>query len=537
MNPAVRLFRSDRACLALVVPLALVLFAIGLGGHDLWAPDEPRTGVIVRETLETGSWSVLHENGRVWIEKPPLYYWLAAIASLPAGRPTELALRFPSLLAGIAGIVLVFYLGRSLFGRRTGALAAIVLATTQNYVLEARWAHPDMVWSVLLIGACLAYFEADRRGGDRRLLALFYIAIGLAVLTKGPLGIVLPILSVAVFLAATRDLVSLRRAGLAWGIPLALLPSALWMLAWRASTGHAFPLMESLLRLGTRFTEGIHHTRPFVHILLSLPVECLPWTLLLPLAVVHTIPRRSARTDRETVYLYSWAIVMFAVFAISAEKRGVYLLPLMPLVAVLVARVWDTALMVWDPSPVGRPLAWSIGAGLVLTVGAAAVVIPRLARDAPDLLRPAILIAILLGLTALAALGVQRRSGPGAGLFAFAGGVATCYLALFLAVFPALDARKSARDFAVRAVAAAGDAPLGIYPDYHAAYAFYAGRKLAQPRNPEELRAFLDSAPRVVLIVEEVHYEAARRSLGIDCPILHRERIGHRTMLIVAWPA
>jgi len=533
---AVRLFRSDAACLALIVPLAAVLFATGLGGHDLWAPDEPRTGVIVRDSLEGGSWTVLHENGRVWVEKPPLYYWLAAIASLPAGRPTELALRLPSSLAGIAGIILVFYLGRSLFGRRTGVLAAAVLATTQNYVFESRWAHADMVWCLFLLGSCLAFFEADRRGGDRRLLALFYIAIGLAVLTKGPLGLVLPILSVVVFLAATRDLGALRRAGLTWGIPLAVLPVLLWIVAWRATAGEPFPLADALQRLGTRFTEGIHHPRPFAHILVSLPIEFLPWTILLPLAVVHTLPRRTGRTDRETVYIYSWAVVMLAVFALSAEKRGVYLLPLMPLLAILVARVWDTALMDWDPSPVGRPIAWSVGAGLVLVGGAAGVLLPRLSREAPDLLRPAIVVSAILAIACLAALVAQRRSGPGIGLGAFAAGMVVCHLAVFLAVFPPLDARKSARPFAVRAAEAAGDAPLGIYPDFHAAYAFYAGRRLANPRRPEELRTFLESAPRVVLIVEEVHYEAARRILGIDLAILHREQVGHRTMLIAATP-
>ena len=83
---------------------------------------------------------------------------------------------------------------------------------------------------------------------------------------------------------------------------------------------------------------------------------------------------------------------------------------------------------------------------------------------------------------------------------------------------------------------AAGAAPIGIYPDFHAAYAFYAGRPLANPRNPDELRVFLESAPRVVLIVEEVHYERARRALGMDLAILHRERVGHRTMLIASTP-
>lgn len=532
-----RLFRSDAACLALIVPLAALLFATGLGGRDLWAPDEPRTGVVVRDTLETGSWSVLHENGSVWTEKPPLYYWLAAIASLPAGRVTEWALRLPSSLAAVVVIVLTFYFGRALFGRRTGALAAIVLATTQGFVMEARWAHPDMLWCLFLLGACLAFFEADRRGGDRRWLASFYLQIGLAVLTKGPLGLVLPILAVAAFHAVVRDPGVLRRTGWSWGLPLALLPIAIWIVAWSAAAGGPFPVFGALGRLAARFTEGVHHPQPFFHTFLSLPVEFLPWTILLPLAVMQTAPRRTGRADRETIYLYAWTLVFLSVFALSAEKRAVYLLPILPFLAVLVARVWDTALMDWEPSPVGRPIAWSIGAGLLLVAGAGVALLPRLAAEAPDLWRPGLMVAAILALTCLAALGAQRRHGPGAGLHLFAAGMVVCHLVVALAVLPPIDARKSARPFALRAVAAAGDAPIGIYPDFHAAYAFYAGRRLAHPRNPEELRVFLASAPRVVLIVEEVHYEAARRILGIELAVLHRERVGHRTMLIASSPS
>src|SRR5206468_2133088 len=265
MSLTVRVFRSDGNCLLLILFLGVALFATGLGARDLWAPDEPDIGEVVREIHLTGSWAVLRDNQELYFEKPPLYPWLAALASLPAGKPTEFALRLPASLAALLGLFVVFYLGRGLFGRRVGALAAVVLATTYGYFMEARWAHPDMLWTFWFLLSCLSFHLAYRAGGAPRWMVVFYLSIGLANLTKGPHGLLIPLLAVLVFLAASRDLGFVRRMGLAWGLPLALLPVALWVFAYR-STGEPFPLEALVLRLAHRFTSGEHHAQPFYHV-------------------------------------------------------------------------------------------------------------------------------------------------------------------------------------------------------------------------------------------------------------------------------
>src|SRR2546425_1149894 len=466
MSLAIRIFRSDRNCLLLLLLLGVALFATGRGGHDLWAPDEPDMGEVVREIHLTGSWAVLRDNQQLYFEKPPLSPWLAALASLPAGKPTEFALRLPSSLAALLGLLAVFYLGRGLFGRRAGALAAVVLATTYGYFMEARWAHPDMLWTFWLLLACLSFHLAYRAGGAPRWMVVFYLSIGLANLTKGPHGLLIPLLAVLVFLAASRDLVFVRRMGLAWGLPLALLPVALWVAAYRG-TGEPFPLEALVLRLAHRFIRGEHHAQPFYHVLVSLPVEFFPWVVLLPHALWHTFPRSGARPDRENAYVYSWVLVIFTVFAASVEKRGVYLLPLLPLLALLVARTWDLALMGWDPSPTDRPILWALGIALAVTAGGAAVALPKLRRAAPDLLRPGVLLTAVAAIGVIAALEVYRRFGGGAALGAFSTGLAAAYLVIAVNVLPALDHYKSARAFCHRIVSVTDDAPLAMYPDYH----------------------------------------------------------------------
>jgi len=529
MSLVVRIFRSDRSCLLLLFLLGLALFATSLGAHDLWAPDEPDIGEVVREIHLSGSWAVLRDNGQLYFEKPPLYPWLAALFSLPAGRPTELALRLPSSLAGLLGLVAIFFLGRELFGRRTGALAAVILATTYGYFMEARWAHPDMLWTFWLLLACVGFHRAYR--ADPRWMVVFYLSIGLANLTKGPHGLLIPLLAVLVFLASSRDLAFVRRMGLPWGLPLALLPVGLWVVAYR-STGESFPVDALVLRLAHRFTRGEHHAQPFYHVLISLPIEFFPWVLLLPQALWQTFPRSGARPDRDNAYVYSWVLVIFAVFAASVEKRGVYLLPLLPLLALLVARTWDLALMGWDPSPVGRPIAWALGIALLVTGGGAAFAIPRLAREAPDLVRPAAVLAAVAAIGLITALAVQRRLGGGPALGAFSATLAVVYLIIAVHVLPALDHHKSARLFSERVATAVGEAPLAMYPDYHPTYVYYTRRFIPVLRDRDALRRFL-AAGRAYCLIEEDVYAAERRALEPGVSIIDRQSIGHRDMLLI----
>jgi 4-amino-4-deoxy-L-arabinose transferase-like glycosyltransferase len=533
MSVAARLFKSDRACVVLLLFLGLVLFSTQLGGHDLWAPDEPDIGEVVREIHLTGNWQVLHDNGELYFEKPPLYPWLAALFAVPAGRPTEFTLRLPSSLAALLGLIVLFHLGRGLFGRRTGTLAAVILATTYGYFMEARWAHPDMLWTFWLLLSALAFHRAHEQAGAVEWLAVFYLCLGFANLTKGPHGLLIPLLAVTVFLASTRELGFLRRMGLWWGIPLSLLPAGFWVVAYQ-STGERFPLEALLLRLGHRFTSGEHHAQPFYHVFASLPAEFFPWVLFLPFALWHTFPRRGGRPDKDNAYLYSWVIVIFTVFAASVEKRGVYLLPLLPFLALVVARTWDLALMGWDPSPVDRPITWALGAALLLAAGGAAVVLPRVAREAPGLLAPAAGLAGACVVTAVAAFVVHRRFGGGAALGAFAAGLTAVYLTIAIQVMPAMDSYKSAREFCRRVVAAVGGAPLAMYPDYRPTYVYYTERFIPVLKTREELRRHLDSDRRSFCLIEDRVLAAEKWGLNAQTEIVDRQRVGHREMLLVA---
>ena len=536
MSAAVRLFASDRACLLAVVLAGLLLAAPGLGSRDLWDPDEPRTAAVTAAVVAGESWAAPRLDGRPWLEKPPLYYWLAAAASRAAGRVDEATVRLPANAAAILCAVVVFFLGRALWGRRAGLLAAIVLLTTFDFAIEARWARPDMLLALFLTFAALAAWKICAREGAARApsawAAAFWAAIGLGVLTKGPVAL-LPIAGVVVFAAATRRGAALRRLGVVWGPAVAALPIVAWALAWIAATGGPFPAGEVLARFGRRITDGIHHARPPLHLLTTLPLALLPWIALLPAAIAETWPRRSGDRDERAPFVLSLLVAYVALFAMSAEKRGVYLLPIVPLAAILIGRLWDVRLYPWIPPPPARAIAAGLVAWL-MAVGAAAVwVLARLAAEAPALLRPAALLTAVALAAAVAPLLLWRRAGAGGAVGLFAAGAALCSLVATHAVLPAIEPYKSPRAFGRRVAAAAGADPVGIFRDPHRGIAWYAGRPLAVLPTTEALAAFLSDPPRALVISEAQAWEAAAPRAGDGARIVERGRVGHRAFVLV----
>ena len=107
-----------------VLILAAVLFICNTWGYDLWAPDEPFFGEGAREMVADGQWLVTHVNGVVNTHKPPLFFWLIALLSLPLGRVTSFTARLPSALASLGTVAMTLRLGRRSSSEKTAVLAA-----------------------------------------------------------------------------------------------------------------------------------------------------------------------------------------------------------------------------------------------------------------------------------------------------------------------------------------------------------------------------------------------------------------------------
>jgi len=133
-----------------ILLLAALLFICNIWGYDLWAPDEPFFGEGAREMVVDGQWLVTHVNGKVNTHKPPFFFWLIAILSLPFGRVLSLTARLPSALASLGTVAMTLRLGRRMSSERTAVLAAFVLATSYMFWDKARSVQIDAVMCCLI---------------------------------------------------------------------------------------------------------------------------------------------------------------------------------------------------------------------------------------------------------------------------------------------------------------------------------------------------------------------------------------------------
>jgi 4-amino-4-deoxy-L-arabinose transferase-like glycosyltransferase len=360
--------------------LTLLVFFTGLGGRDFWAPVEPRYAEIVRIMFAKGQWIVPTINGDFYTDKPILYFWLALIASKIAGGVNEWTLRLPAALAGIGFVLATYFAGRDFFSPRVGLIAAAVLATSMRVVWEARWAHIDMVFGFFFV--LTIYFGALPllgKGGKRGILWA-YVFMAFAVLAKGLIGIVLPALLLAAFAIVRRDWRVLVDARLPLGISIFLLVGAPWFYLVNSATDGKWLADFIYVHHIQRYTDGVGHRQPFYYYLTTLPADFLPWTVFAIPAVFAYFPYRQLKQRPIPMFFFLWFLVVFLFFSISDTKRDLYLLPLLPALALLVGNYIDDLAQKQLPA---RPLyRWlsQLFFGAVAVVGVAAPVVAWVER-------------------------------------------------------------------------------------------------------------------------------------------------------------
>jgi 4-amino-4-deoxy-L-arabinose transferase-like glycosyltransferase len=432
-----------------IFALTVVLFLWNLGGHDLWAPDEPYFGEGAREMVVDGQWIVPHVNGVVSTDKPPLFFWSIAAFSLMAGEVTPWAARLPSALAALGTLLLIFRLGRRLGNERVAVLAGFVMVTSLMFWEKARWAQIDAMLT-FLIWVALSAFEAWRAGDadGRRAGLLFWLAAALAVLAKGPVGLLLPLGIALVVLTFDRRLKDWWRFAPLLGPLLFAVVVGAWMAAADASPDYS---VWGALR--THFVDrgihGLHHKQPPWYYLEVLPLHLLPWSALVPGALVLAYRRRRP-ADRLLLVVCLFVVVFFS---ISTEKRDLYVLPAVPAFALLVAMLLDRLAFSRDEQPtpelssrwlfVGQ---WILG-GLLTLAGAAVPVVGAGRDDVPFWI--AILLGAVLLVTGLSTLLACFRSSARAAALTPAFGFAVAYLLAVTFLYPALEPIKSARAFSL----------------------------------------------------------------------------------------
>ena len=349
-RPATRL-DSPRFSLGLTVLIALVALSWQLGVRGLNEPDEGRYASVAVGMLRTGDWIVPHFQGQPHLTKPPLIYWLTALSCKVFGV-NEWAARLTPALSAFGVILLTWALAFRWFGARHALYTALLLLSAPMFFVLARLCDTSMLltlWVTLGSWAWVSW-QADGKPCQRW---LYYLAHGLAFLTKGPVGCAIILLGQLAF-HLVGDPTRPRRRIWCWGgFLLALAMSLSWYLLMVLQQPDRLDYFLRYELFDRVFTNVHKRSEPLLFFWWVLPASFLPW-----LPVLAPIVKRGRRTLRAKVPeapLIAHILAILILFTISRSKLPTYILPALPLLALLTA-----AQMKFDDEQ-GRHYRWAKG--------------------------------------------------------------------------------------------------------------------------------------------------------------------------------
>jgi 4-amino-4-deoxy-L-arabinose transferase-like glycosyltransferase len=369
---------SARRDLLWLVPLFAIYFAFLLGGRALWSPVEGRYAEIAREMVVSGDYVAPRLNGVKYFEKPPLFYWLEAVSIKLFGLH-EWSLRLWPAIFAVLGCLAVYAFGASLFDRRTGLIAAIVLATSPLYYALGRVVAVDVAFTFFLSVGLLAFLFALRRPPDKQrrvFMGSFYAAIALATLTKGLLGILLPGLVIGVWMSFRNEWRNVNQMHLLSGLAIFLLIAAPWHIAVAIKNpdfASFYFLQGHLDRYITAEEGGLREAWIYIPVLL---IAFFPWIALAPESF-RDFKWRSRGVDDAGLFLGLWVIVVFVFFSLAGSRLFTYVLPIIPPLALLIGRTFSR---LWDDDDAPRGIlygAWAVLAALLLMIATAWLIAPE----------------------------------------------------------------------------------------------------------------------------------------------------------------
>jgi len=402
---------------AAILAIALVIAALTLhrlGSGDVCTGNEAVEGVFVQQMVEHGNLLFPLENGDVPMFKPPLFHWTAAAIDRVAGirKVTAANLRLPSALYAIAGAIVTMLFAFAFLGLEAAVLAGLALAASYQYISQGRFGRVDMAlcfFESLALFAFLWWIPRDstlsgraaRIESNQAALYLVAVALGLGVLAKGPVGALLPGVSILIFMFVERR----QHQILAMLDPGAIIVGAAiassWYLACYLGGRNAFLNRQLDTENVGRFFGSLGAMAPWYYlkpillnsaplsILVPVAAACALLTPLLSSQLSNAAPNatsphgggrvaqgdagavvrsRTLSDDRSHAAVRLFAIFYFATvifFSLAAYKRRSYLLPVWPTASVMLA--WW--ILTIPPRPWLRAATWSFAAlcgGLVV---------------------------------------------------------------------------------------------------------------------------------------------------------------------------
>ncbi|MBI4880372.1 MAG: glycosyltransferase family 39 protein [Planctomycetes bacterium] len=519
--------------------LGIVLLIPAILERDLWAPDEPRHAEVGRTMLVSGDYLVPHLNGEVYPDKPALPFWLVAGSLAATGSTSEWAARLPFALAAAATLALVARISTLLGGSSAALMSVLFLLTAGRYTWLAQRVNLDVLLTFFTTLSILGWLRQQRgMGRDLGNGALFFGGAALAVLTKGPLGLLVPLLTALCHGASTHTLARMRRPGFLAGIPLFLVLVAAWVVPACIAAGPEYTRELLFHQSAGRVSGSWSHRQPFYYYVPKVVLEFLPWSPLLILGLVQMARRRFPAPQDAARFLLAWFVPVLLVLSCISGKRGNYLLPLYPGMAILAALAAATP----APSRGERRALFGSASGLaalLVLLGAGILIAPFLPPVKamglvgmwPGALSAGLLLVIGGALGAL----VLRRGPPRRALAMLAITLCVFIPVAGQLVLPVVDQRKSEQPLALilqqEARTPGQYVPfLDVRPE---GYRFYSGLDCREIAEESDFLLALDRPDVTLAVAEGEAYEEIAPRLPPDVEVLAERAVGGEDKVVV----
>jgi 4-amino-4-deoxy-L-arabinose transferase-like glycosyltransferase len=325
-----------------------------LGVIGFVGPDEPRYAWIARDMVETGDWVTPRLYGKPWFEKPPLFYWGAALSFKLFGV-SEAAARLPSAISGLLATLALAWLAWRSYGQECARWLLLLLPTSVGMIGFSHAAATDMPFAGMLTVemVCAAVVLGLTQSENTPILPskpwlallLFGFFLGLAVLAKGPAAIILSggaVFFWAVFTKRWRDALRLLHPAAIASFCLTALPWYILCARRNPDFFHIFIIEHNFKRY---LTPEFQHVEPFWFYAVVLLVAFLPWSAAAVGATISGVQvlQRRERLNPTTALLICWSLFCLVFFTISRSKLPGYILPVIPVIGLLFARTCDVA--------------------------------------------------------------------------------------------------------------------------------------------------------------------------------------------------
>jgi len=323
-----------------------IFYAIWIGSHALFTPDEGRYSEVAREMVASHDYITPRLDGVAFLDKPALYYWLQASAIQLFGLK-EWALRFWPATIGVLGCLMTYVAGHILFNRRTAILASIILATSPLYYGAAHYANLDLEVAVLisitLLFSLLGLTSTAKR--QRSCYFIFaYVFAGLAALTKGLIGIAFPAIIIGLWILLLNRWSILKQMRILTGAVIFLAITVPWyFLVQKANPEflHFFFVTQQVSRF---LTAGEYNNKASIWFYVPVVLAgFFPWSLFAIQAIAKQV--KTAWNNRQQhvseLFVLLWFIVIFVFFSIPTSKTIGYIIPTLPALALMVGNYLD----------------------------------------------------------------------------------------------------------------------------------------------------------------------------------------------------